>query len=240
MDRRPSHHSSSASVYRKRRALAIFALVLGIAALIFAVFAQSSVATKGALPIDPSKSGPETVLAEAAGVEVYTPVPPADLTGLGYHPEGDSLLEMKPRGENLSNNALLGLFAGGKTPEDIGYYLMDPAGRAGPRTGALDVGAKAGATIYAPTDGVITSIRPDPTIQHANVVEIKPQSNPNVRVSVSLVSEISDGVGVDSPVTAGTTELGTVADSASYLDPQLAGYTTDSGNHATISVSRVN
>ena len=35
------------------------------------------------------------------------------------------------------------------------------------------------------------------------------------------------------------TELGTVADSAEILDPQLSSYISDAGNHVTISVPRV-
>ena len=45
--------------------------------------------------------------------------------------------------------------------------------------------------------------------------------------------------GAKSRVTAGMTELGTVADSAKILDPQLSFYIQDAGNHVTISVSRV-
>jgi hypothetical protein len=49
----------------------------------------------------------------------------------------------------------------------------------------------------------------------------------------------SDGeAGVNDYVTAGKTELGTVADSAEVLDPQLSSYTTDAGNHVSISVSK--
>jgi hypothetical protein len=228
-----------AGVYLRRRAMAVCLLLLGVVALVFAVFVQSSGATEGALPIDPSNAGPDAVLAEAAGVEISTPIRPASLTGLGYHPEGETLVEMSPRGRNLSANPILGLFTGGSTPEDIRYHLMDPAERPGPRTGALDVGAEAGTTVYAPVTGVITAIRPDPTIQGANVVEIEPADNPNLRVSVSLVRNISAGIGPDSPVTAGMTELGAVADSAEVLEPQLSSYTTDAGNHVTVSVSTV-
>jgi hypothetical protein len=117
--------------------------------------------------------------------------------------------------------------------------MMDPAERAGPRTGALDVGAEAGDTVYAPVSGVITAIRPDPTVEGANVVEIEPTDNPNVRVSISLVRDIEDGTGLDTPVTAGSTELGVVADSAEVLEPQLAGFTGEAGNHVTVSATMV-
>jgi hypothetical protein len=199
-------------------------LVLGAVALVFAMFVQSRAAdtAERAVPIDPNNAGPDTVLAEAARVDISTPIRPASLTGLGYHPEGESLAAMKPRGENLSANAFVGLLSRGETPEGIHYY---------------DVGATTGTTVYAPVTGAVTAIRPDPMVENANIIEIKPDANPDVRVSVALVR--SDGeAGVNDYVTAGTTELGTVADSAEVLDPQLSSYTTDAGNHVTVSVSK--
>ena len=227
-------------VYRRRRLMAISLLVLGALALVFAVLVQTqaSGAAEQAVPIDPNNATPDTVLAEAANVGISTPVRPASLTGLGYHPEGEGLVAMVPRGDNLTKNALLGLVAGGETPEDINYNVMDDAGREGPRTGALDVGAGSGTTAFSPVTGTVTSIRPDPTVPEANVVEIKPDANPDVRINVSLVKS-DGGAGVNDHVVAGMTRLGSVADSAEVLDPQLSAYTSDSGNHVTIRVSRV-
>ena len=218
--------------------MAVALLMLGAVALVFAVFVQTKASdTAGrAVPIDPNNAGPDTVLAETAGVGISTPIRPASLSGLGYHPEGESLAAMEPRGKNLSANAFMDLFSRGETPEQIHYYVMDAAGREGSQTGALDVGAMTGTTVYAPVTGTVTAIRPDPMVVNANVVEIKPDANPNVRVNVSLVRSDGDA-GVNDSVTAGITELGTVADSAEVLDPQLSSYTSDSGNHVTISVS---
>jgi hypothetical protein len=208
-------------------------------ALVFAVLVQTPDAAERAVPIDPSNAGPDTVLAEAAGVGISTPIRPESITGLGYHPDGESLLEMVPRGENFSANPLLGLFSDGTTPEKIHYHMMDAAGRAGPQTGALDVGAAAGTTVYAPVTGMVTAIRPDPMVPGANVVEIKPDANPNIRITVSLVRSGEGSPGVTSRVTAGMTKVGTVANSAEILDPQLSSYTSDAGNHVTISVPKV-
>ena len=219
--------------------MAVSVLVLGAAALVFAVFVQAraSDTAERAIPIDPNNAGPDTVLAVAAGVDISTPIRPASLTGLGYHPEGESLAAMEPRGKNLSANAFVGLLSRGETPERIHYYIMDAAGRGGAQTGALDVGAAKGTIVYAPVTGTVTAIRPDPMVQNANIIEIKPDANPDVRVSVALVR--SDGeAGVNDYVTAGVTDLGTVADSAKVLDPQLSSYTTDAGNHVTVSVSK--
>lgn len=214
-------------------------VLLGILALVPAAFMQTSGASERALPIDSNNAGPDAVLAEVAGAAVSSPVRPEDVTGLGYHPEGESLTEMSPRGKNLSGNPLLGLFANDSSPERIQYHLMDPARRLGPQTGALDVGAEAGTAVYAPVTGTVTSIRPDPVLkENANVVEIKPAENPNVRVSISLVQDINSEVGPKTPVTAGITEVGKVADSAKVLRPQLADYTSDTGNHVTVSASQ--
>src|SRR5215208_4848026 len=235
---REARKAKQDEIYRRRRFMAVSLLVLGAVALVFAVFVQTKASdtAERAVPIDPNNAGPDTVLAEAAGVSISTPIRPASLTGLGYHPEGESLAGMQPRGKNLSANAFLGLLARGETPENIHYYVMDAAGRGGPETGALDVGAMTGTSVYAPVTGSVTAISPDPMVENANVVEIKPDANPNVRVNVSLVQ--SDGnAGVNDHVTAGITKLGTVADSAEVLDPQLSSYTSDPGNHVTVSVS---
>ena len=221
--------------------MAVWLLLSFALALIFAVLVQTPDTTERAVPIDPGNAGPDTVLAVASrDVEISTPIRPESLTGLGYHPEGESLVAMVPRGENLSANPLVRLFSDGETPEKIHYYMMDAAGRTGPQTGALDVGAAAGTTVYAPVTGMVTAIRPDPTVQGANVVEIKPDANAKVRVTGSLVRSEEDSAGVTTRVTAGMTELGTVADSAEILDPQLASYTSDAGNHVTIAVPKVN
>ncbi len=220
---------------RKHRRAALAALICVIVfALVFAVVAQSSGAAERPLPIDPSNAGPDTVLAKVLDVEASTPIRPEDLTGLGYHPEGKTALKLSPRGKNLSANPLLGLLGIGGTPEGIRYYVMDRADREGYRTGALDVGAKAGAEVYSPVSGVVTAIRPDPTMQEANIIEIKPAGRTDVRFYVSLVQDPSGDVGPGSPVTAGMTVLGAVANSAAVLDPQLASYTKDAGNHVTI------
>ena len=238
--RRETRNTQKTNVYHRRRLMAVCLLILGLVALVFAVFTQTSVATEGELPIDPNTAAPDTVLAKASSdTDIYTPIRPVDISALGYHPEGESLVELKARGENLSDTPLLNMFGSGETPEKIQYYMMDPAERSGPRTGAVDVGAEAGTTVYAPVTGTITAIRPDPAIRGANIVEIKSTESPDLRVSVSLVRDIVEKTGVDTRVTAGMTELGAVADSADSLQPQLAGYTTGAGNHVTVHATRV-
>jgi len=242
LGRRGTRKPKEINVYRRRRIFAVSVVLLGILALVLAAFAQVVPGAKDrALPIDPNNAGPDVLLAEVAGVNISSPIRPEELTGLGYHPEGESLVEMSPRGKNLNGNPVFGLFASDSTAEKIQYYLMDPAERQGPRTGSLDVGAEAKTAVYAPVTGTVTAIRPDPALQEgAKVVEIKPADNPNLRISVSLVQEMEGEIGPKSPVAAGITRLGSVADSTEVLKPQLASYTADAGNHVTVSASKIN
>lgn len=226
-------------VYRQRRLLVVSLALLGVLALFLAVLVQSPSAADQPLPIDPNEAGPDAILVEADGLGISTPIRPADLTGLGYHPEGKGVLDLRPQGKNLSANPLLGMFSGTTNPQDIRYHVMDREQREGSGTGALDVGAEAGAEVYAPVTGVVTAVRPDPTMQNSNIVEIKPAEAPNTRVFVSLLQEVSGDIGPDAPVTAGMTELGSVADLASAMKPQLAEYTNGPGNHVTVFVLKV-
>lgn len=212
-----------------------FAL-LAVVALFVAVLVQSPGAADSPLPINPNEAEPDVVVAETESLEISTPIRPADLNGLGYHPEGEGVVELQPRGKNLSANLLLGMFSGAPNPADIRYHVMDREQREGSITGALDVGAEAGARVYAPVTGVVTAVRPDPTMQNANVVEIKPAEAPNTRVYVSLLQDVSSDIGPDAQTVAGITDLGSVADLTSTLKPQLAEYTKGSGNHVTVSV----
>lgn len=217
-------------------------MALGVIALTAVLIASAllplSWATGTPPPISSSKAASEVALAQAGGLGISTPVSPPEITGIGYHADGAGLAELEPRGTDLSSGVLSHLLSDGPASGDISYHTMDPAGRAGPETGALDVGAKAGTAVRAPVSGTITAIRPDPLVRGANLIELQPESDPNARVYVSLIGEISSGTGVASPVRAGETKLGTVADSAKVLDSQLSSYAGGSGNHVTVSVAR--
>lgn len=233
-----SRKSHQEKVYRRRRVLAIglgsgIFVVIGLVALIIA-FGPAGGGERVA--INP-EAAPDAVIAEVGNIALTTPVRPEALNGLGYHAEGEEFSEIVPRGRNLGS--LLSFLPFGSTPENLGYFVMDGAGRGGPVTGAVDVGAEAGAEVFSPVTGLVTSIRPDPKITGASVVEIQPTDNTDLRVYVTLVESEDGSAGVKSPVEAGETSLGSVVDSASVLEPQLAGYTGKDGNHVTIFTSSV-
>lgn len=233
--RREPDGARKTRVYRRRRLAAISVVVFGVLALLFAAFTQASTVEQSPLPIDPNSASPATALATVSGINVSSPIRPVSINAIGYHPGGKDLLELAPRGENLSRGPLLGFLGTGSTPEKIGYYVMEPADRSGPKTGAVDVGADAGTQVYAPVTGVVTDVRPDPDVRDANVVEIRPEKNADVRVRVSLVGEITDNLSPGTPVAAGMTKIGRTAAAAGTLEPQLAAYTEGPGNHVTVS-----
>jgi hypothetical protein len=225
------------------RSLIVLLAVLGILFLVLALLIsrEATGARNRETPLDLNSVGPDVVLAEVARVDITSPIRPEDLTALGYHPSGQDLLEMSPRGRELSGNSLLELFEDSDTHEKIWYHLMDPAGRSGPDPGALDVGAEPGTAVYAPVTGTVVAIRPDPLLQNeAQMVVLKPAENPEVYISVSLVKDIAHGVGPDWPVRAGETKLGSAVDSQLFLRPQLSSYLPGDGNHVTVSASRAN
>ncbi len=245
---RRSFRQSATLRIRNSRARSWWSLVvlLALVAILFLVAALLvSRAATGArnreIPLDLNSVGSDVVLAEVAGVDIASPIHPEDLTALGYHPGGKNLLAMSPRGRALSGNFLLGLFEDATKHEKIWYHLMDRAGRSGPDTGAMDVGAEAGTAVYAPVTGTVVAIRPDPLLpDSADTVVIKPADNPDVRISVSLIKDIAGGVGPDWPVRAGVTKLGSVADSRQFLNSQLSSYVPGDGNHVTVSASKAN
>lgn len=223
--------------YRRRRGVVAGLTVASAIAVALFVLAPSYSSDEDASPIS-AGAGPKTEIASVGGVGLTTPVRPEALSGLGYHAGGEFMAEITPAGESLSKNPVLGLLPGDSNPDGIRYFMMDSAGRGGSGTGSLDIGAKEGAKVYSPVTGVVTSIRPDPTAEDSNIIEIQPQDNTDLRLSVSLVNSGTGDAGVNSPVEAGETQLGTVVDSAEVLEPQLASYTEDAGNHITLSVVR--
>jgi hypothetical protein len=242
---RPFRHSLLAllRIVGSRRRLVILVVLLGILFLVLVLFVSriATGARDSEMPLELRSVGPDVILAEVAGVKITSPIHPEDLTALGYHADGKNLLGMSPRGREYSGSFLYGLFEDAGTPDKIPYHLMDSAGRSGPSTGALDVGAQAASPVYAPVTGRVVAIRPDPLLRDgASMVVIKPAENPDVFISVSLIKDIAREVGPDWPVRAGETELGRVVDSQGFLKPQLSSYTSGDGNHVTVSASRVN
>lgn len=131
-------------------------------------------------------------------------------------------------------------------------------GRVGPETAGLDIAAPAGAIVYAPVDGTITSVVPYVVagVNAGYQIDITPDTQSDVIVRVRHIEGIPEDrragpvckVGsLDQPdvgtfVTAGITCIGQVRDATDLVDvarPEIAKYVSGSGNHVHMEVLRV-
>lgn len=224
---RRRHHT-----FRRRRALAsagLPALIAGLVAL--ALGLAGGDATSDASGIEgPVLTGgvagapPALVMARAEGVDVSLPVSPAGLTAAGYHPLDDpAAVPLEPTGS-------------------VEHGELPRAGRPGPQTAGLDVGAAAGTPVYAPVDGVVASVSD-------YVVQGRVEGY-EVRIAVAAagglavrMNHLEAHPGVEPPrvgeaTTASQTVLGQVRDFSDVADQQLSELTSDSGNHVNLELLR--
>jgi hypothetical protein len=145
------------------------------------------------------------------------------------------------------------------TPDKTWKYSIAPRdGRAGPDTSGLDIAAPAGAIVYAPVDGTITSVV-DYVVAGTNAgyqVDITPEAQSDVVVRVRHITGIPEDrrasprcgfASLERPnvgefVTAGITCLGEVRDATDLADiarPEVAKYVSGPGNHVHMEVVRV-
>jgi hypothetical protein len=147
----------------------------------------------------------------------------------------------------------------GLSPDGTWKHSIAPRdGRAGSETAGLDIAAPAGAIVYAPVDGTITSVVPYTVagIEAGYQVDITPDAQSDVIVRVRHIEGIPEDrragpvckVGglakpnVGEPVTAGITCIGQVRDATDLLQaarPEVARYVSGSGNHMHMEVLRV-
>jgi murein DD-endopeptidase MepM/ murein hydrolase activator NlpD len=220
---------------RDRRALisaAIPVIVVAVLALVLGAMGGGASDATGPLasPVPSPDLGsgarpPELIIAGAEGVQVHMPVDPERVTAMAFHPIDDaSGVELKATGTVRNHQA-------------------DRAGRAGPATAGLDVGAPVGTTVYAPVDGVIASVSDYMVFGKVEGYEVT--ITPAIAASglvlrVTHLDEPQNGgrPSVGTQVRAGVTELGRVRDFAPVAQQELSQFTADSGNHVDLSLVR--
>ncbi|MBE0429632.1 MAG: M23 family metallopeptidase [Thermoleophilia bacterium] len=180
------------------------------------------------------------LLATTDEVELMLPVYEEQVTTIGYHPvDDDNVLSLVPNGYQL-NDSFLGSLSGITGSEGPGYFMMGDSSKAVTGTGAIDVGAPAGTTVFSPVDGTVAGIRayhvkgtcPD------TEVKIKPLSQSNTMVVMTHLGNIQATLG--QPVKAGITKIGAVRQLDGCLEQNLGSYTYDSGNHLHMQVEAIN
>ena len=168
---------------------------------------------------------PELVIARAEGVDVHLPVDPERVTAMAFHAIDD------PSGVALTA-------AGG-----VSIHQSDRAGRLGPDTAGLDVGAPAGTTVYSPVDGVIAGVSDyvvSGRIEGYQVVITPAVAASGLVLRITHLDDRSTGrrPSVGTPVRAGVTPLGTIHDFSGVVDQELSRFTNDAGNHVDLELTR--
>jgi hypothetical protein len=229
---------------RARRRLVVVLIVLAfLVTLVLAAFGSSpSTSFRSALPASASRllpAGPPKpeVIAVASTLRLQLPIAQAYVTAIGYHAAGPDALPLDPLGaqknEGLFSRVFHRLFGGGA--DGLSWYQL--GGGEGASTGAVDVGAAAGTDVYSPVDGTVVGIRKYivDARPYGSELQIQPQGAPTVVVSLTHV-RADPALTVGSPLSAGSSKVGTVVDFSGVERQALAAHTQDAGNHVTIEV----
>jgi hypothetical protein len=238
--RRPERRPSRAVRRARRRALVTLIGLALVVVLAFAAFrpdgrpvigasTPASVSRLQALQ-PPGSTAPVIAMYGTLGIQL--PVNIHAVTAIGYHGAGADALRFSPLGrqanEGLFSRVFHRIFGGGGG--GLAYYQL--GGGEGPSTGALDVGAAPGTDVYAPVDGTVVGLR-DYVLDgkpYGSVIDIQPSGEPSVVVSVWHVTP-DPALAVGSPLSRGTSKIGSVLDFSGVEKLALARYTQDAGNY---------
>jgi len=228
---------------RGARRTAIFALlaVAFLLTLVLAAFGSSS-SNERSVPASAARLAPPgrplpQVVATQGSLHLQMPISQRDVTAIGYHGAGEDALPLDPVGRQTNQGVFSRMFHWifGGGGDELRYYQL--SGGDGPSTGGLDVGAVAGADVYAPVEGTVVSVR-DYVLdgrRYGDVIEIQPTGAPSVIVTATHL-RADPALTVGSPVGAVTTKIGVVLDLSSVEEQALARHTGDAGNHVTLEV----
>ena len=237
---------ASARARTRRARLLTLAGLLACAvavALLVNSFASSEDAALGVAGPAPAErllpAGPPEpqVVALHQTLRILLPVSQNRVTAVGYHAAGAGALALEPVGTQANagffTRLARKLFGGGGS--GLEYYLLD--GGTGAATGGLDVGAPAGADVYAPVDGTVIAIADRIVNGHPYgvTIDIQPSGNPDLVVTVANLRPDA-ALTVGSSVSAARTKVGRVIDLSTVEENGLARYTQDNGQHVHLHV----
>ncbi len=235
---------------RRRRSLvgAVAALcVVSVAAVVWSTARSSGGVDPGAVAspvtasaLDLGVRPPDRIIARAGLVDIHLPIDRQRIAFTLFRSVDDA-------------NAV------GFKPDATWKHTIAPRdGRAGPDTAGLDIAAPAGAIVYAPVDGTITSVVDYEVagVMAGYQVDITPDAQSDVVVRVRHIQGIPedrragpvcqvgsfDRPNVGTFVKAGITCIGEVRDATNLSDvarPEVAKYVSGAGNHVHMEVVRV-
>jgi len=229
---------------RRRRRLAVLVVVALVALVTLSLSAFGGSGTPAQAPAPASASrllpaGPPQpeILARLGTLHVQLPVSQSRVTAIGYQGGSDGSLALAPVGTQANEGVLKRVVRsvfGGSNGKPRWYQLP---GGVGPSTSAIDIGAPAGTDVYSPVDGTIVAI--DDVVLNAAAygsrIDIQPAGAPSLVVAVSHV-RVDPSLVIGSPVTSGSSKLGSIVDFTHAERQALARYTNDSGNHVVVEV----
>ena len=223
--------------------------LLALAVLVTSVLAIALIASAWSRPTG-SKTGPAhgtqtgvptgrpepTVIATAGTLPIKLPIARPAVTAIGFY-ASPGTISLNPAGSQANEGIFARLYhrLTGAGRGGLSYYLI--SGGSGTENGALDVGAPAGADVYAPVTGTIIGIGGFVLSGHTHGVEIdiRPTDVPSDIVSLTQI-EPDPSIAVGKAVVEGSSRLGSVIDLSQVERQALARYTQDQGNHVTIQV----
>jgi hypothetical protein len=222
--------------------LALLAVVgvFGVVTLLLTAFGSGAPARVTTVvprdPILPTGRPKSAPLATITNLQIKAPIAASAVTQIGYHGSRTGALTLQPRGRQANEGLLARLWHRIAGTEKAGpvWYQLDGAG---PGTQVLNVGARAGADVYAPVDGTVAAIT-DYILDGRRFgvrLDIRPTVAPSVVVSLTHVRPDAS-LTVGSRVQAGTSKLGSVVNIASVERQALGAHTVDGGNNVAIEV----
>jgi len=168
------------------------------------------------------------------------PIAASQATIIAYHSLDDELIvPLTPLGKRTDGNLVArGINRILSDEASLTYHVLSCQGRTAAQTGAVDVGAPAGATVVSPVSGEVTGVKYYRLYgKYDDVqIDIRPKGASDVLVSLLLVSD--PRVSIGDSVEAGKTVLGTVRSPIQELAKRLAPITGEDGAHVHLQVTQ--
>ena len=211
----------------------------------------ASIGTGGTGAEEETASLPTPIMAESEGLELHCAVAVEDLTEIlihnasyGYACEITTQLEEATNTEVMENHGTGRVASEQPTGDEwlTGEFIRCyRSGNAGPTMSAIDCGAAAGSTVYAPVSGTVVLVKEYDLYDAYEdyQIHIQPEGREDLDVVLIHVQDVCVEAG--DTVQAGVTEIAAVRDVYAYIggSMQLKDYTAedDDGNHTHIQVN---
>ena len=187
------------------------------------------------------------IIATCRGVEIHSPIAPADLTGVLFHQASYAyglvmetvLPEISEEGVGYDRAWRIGMEAKDGWLDADALHLWRVQDSTAMDT-SIDVGARAGTTVFSPVSGTVVLVKPYDLYGYVPDIEIHIMPDGHPELDVVLLHQYDPMVAAGDHVVAGITPISHVRDiAASLTDIQLGYYTfgDDPGNHSHVQVN---